>query len=194
MTIDHIIRILNPSVLGAIYGLSEIALLMSRHSRTRGKKSQDRHSLGLLWLVIFAAIFAAFWASSAFPAATLPQRRLLSLIGIIIFACGIGLRWWAIIVLGKFFTVDVAIDDQHQLVDSGPYRFVRHPSYTGVLVAFLGFGLCLSNWMSILCLMVPITAAFLWRIRIEERALLGGLGEDYRAYMQRTNRLVPFLL
>jgi protein-S-isoprenylcysteine O-methyltransferase len=121
------------------------------------------------------------------------NQRLLYFIGVSLFIGGIILRWYSIWKLGHFFTVDVAIAHQHQLIDSGPYRFVRHPAYTGALVAFLGFGLCLGNWLSILCLVGPITAAFLWRIRVEEGALIDALGDDYRAYMRRTARLLPFV-
>lgn len=78
------------------------------------------------------------------------------------------------------------------MIDTGPYRFIRHPSYTGALLAFVGFGCCLGNWMSILCVL-PILGAFLWRMRVEERALIDALGEDYRAYMRRTKRLIPFI-
>ena len=103
------------------------------------------------------------------------------------------LRWYSIIHLGRFFTVDVAIAADHQLVDTGPYRFVRHPSYTGALFAFIGFGFVMRNWASLLLITVPIFAAFLYRINVEERALLGALGERYRVYSQKTKRLIPFV-
>ncbi|PYL73808.1 MAG: hypothetical protein DMF22_00625 [Verrucomicrobia bacterium] len=79
------------------------------------------------------------------------------------------------------------------MIDSGPYRHIRHPTYTGALLAFVGLGFCFGNWLSILFLTVPIIAAFLWRIRIEERALTDALGEDYHAYAARTKRLIPFV-
>ncbi len=103
------------------------------------------------------------------------------------------LRWYSIGYLGRYFTVDVSISAEHRLIDSGPYRFIRHPTYTGALLAFLGLGFCFGNWLSILFLGLPIIAAFLWRIRIEERALLQALGEQYRRYMRRTKRLLPFI-
>jgi len=65
--------------------------------------------------------------------------------------------------------------------------------YTGALLAFLGLGFCFGNWLSILFLTVPIIGAFLWRIRIEETALLDALGREYRDYMRRTERLVPWV-
>jgi protein-S-isoprenylcysteine O-methyltransferase Ste14 len=70
---------------------------------------------------------------------------------------------------------------------------VRHPSYTGALLAFLGLGLCIGNWLSILLLIVPIFLVFLRRMHVEEAALVRGLGEPYREYMRHTKRLVPAL-
>jgi protein-S-isoprenylcysteine O-methyltransferase len=103
------------------------------------------------------------------------------------------LRWYSIFYLGRFFTVDVQVSADHQLIDSGPYRFIRHPSYTGILFEFLGFGLCLGNWLSVLIIIVPVGAAFLYRIRVEESALARGLGERYVTYCSRTKRLIPFV-
>jgi protein-S-isoprenylcysteine O-methyltransferase len=103
------------------------------------------------------------------------------------------LRWWAIITLGRFFTVDVTIEKDHELVERGPFRFVRHPSYTGVLVAFIGFALTLQNWGAILVVLVPIFIAFVRRMNVEEEALQGALGQRYAEYMKRTKRLVPLV-
>jgi protein-S-isoprenylcysteine O-methyltransferase Ste14 len=180
----------SPLALGAFYGVSEIVLALTRRSRG---DSRDRHSLALLWVVIAISIFLSISVAESHHEGTLPHRRLLYFAGLFLFAGGIILRWYSIVHLGRFFTVDVSIEKEHRVIDTGPYRFVRHPSYTGALIAFLGFGLCLGNWLSILLLMLPITAAFLWRIRIEEQALIDALGEDYRAYMRRTARLVPFV-
>jgi protein-S-isoprenylcysteine O-methyltransferase Ste14 len=103
------------------------------------------------------------------------------------------MRWVSIIHLGRFFTVNVAIAADHQLVETGPYRFIRHPSYSGALLAFVGWGMVLRNWASLLIALLPIAVAFLYRINVEERALLEALGDCYRAYMARTKRLIPFL-
>ena len=112
-------------------------------------------------------------------------------IGAVLFAAGLAIRWYAIIYLGRFFTVNVAIASDHKLIDGGPYRFVRHPSYSGALLAFLGLGLCIGNWASIAIVAIPILSVFLWRIHVEEAALLLGLGDQYRRYMDRTKRLIP---
>jgi protein-S-isoprenylcysteine O-methyltransferase len=87
----------------------------------------------------------------------------------------------------------VAIASDHQLVEAGPYRWLRHPSYAGALLAFLGLGLCLHNWAALAAVVVPVSVVFWRRMRIEEAALLGTFGERYRDYMRRTRRLIPFI-
>src|ERR1700676_3596040 len=168
----------SPLLLGGIYGLSGVCLALTRRS---GKQAapRDRHSLMLLWLVIFISVWLSIHCVSLFPQLAIPHRRASYLFGLTLFLCGIILRWSSIWYLGRYFTVDVAFAKEHRVIDTGPYRFIRHPSYNGALVAFLGFGFCLGNWMSILSLMVLILAAFMWRIHVEERALSDALGEDY---------------
>jgi protein-S-isoprenylcysteine O-methyltransferase len=185
-------RLLDPLWLGAIYGLSELYLAFTRRSRTR-VLSRDQRSLFILWVVIIVSIWLAIQMVWIARGATLPYLRGFYVFGFCAFLGGLILRWYSIGYLGRYFTVNVAIDPEHELVDSGPYRYIRHPSYTGALLAFLGLGLCLGNWLSILFLTVPIIGAFLWRIRIEETALLEALGQDYRDYMRRTERLVPWV-
>jgi protein-S-isoprenylcysteine O-methyltransferase Ste14 len=113
------------------------------------------------------------------------------LIGTVILIAGIGLRVWAMLVLGRFFTVTVTIQRDHRVVDSGPYRILRHPSYTGLLVLLVGFGIALGNWLSLLALFALPLAGILLRIRVEEAALALALGERYTNYAARTDRLIP---
>jgi len=115
-------------------------------------------------------------------------------VALVLFAGGLAVRWWAVITLGKFFTVDVATHDDHALVSTGPFRFVRHPSYTGLLLAFLGFGVSLGNAASLVVLMTPIVVAFVYRMRVEEEALRRTLGASYDAYCARTKRLIPRMI
>lgn len=138
-----------------------------------------------------ACVWLSIRAHSIWPRAVLPPWSVPA--GVAVFAAGIVLRWYSIIHLGRFFTVNVAIAADHQLVDTGPYRFVRHPSYTGALLAFVGFGMVMRNWASVLVISMPVALAFLYRIHVEERALIQALGERYRAYIKRTKRLIPFV-
>jgi protein-S-isoprenylcysteine O-methyltransferase Ste14 len=104
---------------------------------------------------------------------------------------GIVLRQWSVFVLGAFFTVQVQVREGQTVVDTGPYRFVRHPSYTAIVLSFVGIGVALENWLSVLALMIVPTIGLVVRIRVEERALLAALGEPYREFSRTRARLVP---
>jgi protein-S-isoprenylcysteine O-methyltransferase len=178
-------------VLGTIYVVSELALMLKKRARSGESRVDDKGSLNLLWIVITASVILAFNIASLLPAAAMSTGPALRYLGIALFAAGLALRWYAIVHLGRFFTVNVSIAADHRLIDTGPYRIVRHPSYTGALMAFLGLGLCMANWASLLCLLVPICLVFLRRIHVEEAVLLEALGDQYRDYVRRTKRLIP---
>jgi protein-S-isoprenylcysteine O-methyltransferase Ste14 len=183
---------ISPSWCFTLFGISELALAIFKRSRGTAK-DQDRGSLLLLWGVIGLSIFLAIFLTYAAPRFACTPNALQYYCGLVLFLLGIVLRWWAIVHLGRFFTVNVAIATDHRVVSDGPYRLVRHPSYAGIFLLFIGMGLLLFNWLSALVLVVPTFLLFLYRMRVEERALLQALGEPYRAYMARTKRLVPFL-
>lgn len=147
----------------------------------------------MIWLVIAVSITAGVLVAQSFQAAALRHGPMLATASVILFVAGIILRWWAIITLGRFFSVDVTIEKDHELVEQGPFRTVRHPSYTGVLLAFLGLALSLRNWAALVIMLVPIGAAFIHRMNVEEDALSRALGSRYAEYMKRTKRLVPFI-
>jgi protein-S-isoprenylcysteine O-methyltransferase Ste14 len=113
--------------------------------------------------------------------------------GITLIWAGLGFRVWAILTLGRFFKVMVVIQDDHRVVERGPYRWLRHPSYLGSIVAMTGVGLAEGDWASVAIMSLGTLAAFLIRIPVEERVLLTELGEEYAAYSRRTARLVPGL-
>ena len=179
--------------LGLVYLFSEVLLTATLRSRSRTGTKQDRSTLGVLWIVIMVSVTAGVFVTMNWPAAALPHGKMFSDAGVFLFVAGLVLRWWAIITLGRFFTVDVTIEKDHELVERGPFRVVRHPSYTGVLLAFVGFALTLHNWAALLVMLVPIFAAFIRRMNVEEDALSRALGSRYADYMRRTKRLVPFV-
>jgi protein-S-isoprenylcysteine O-methyltransferase len=110
-----------------------------------------------------------------------------------VFAAGLVLRWWAIFSLGRLFTVDVAIADDHELIVRGPYHLMRHPSYSGMMLAFAALAVTFQNWLSLACVLVPISAALAYRIYVEEIALEATFGDAYREYAATTKRLIPGL-
>jgi protein-S-isoprenylcysteine O-methyltransferase Ste14 len=177
----------------ALFGLfaaGEYAIRF-RSGFNKGGRRAERWSL----LVVIAAAVGGtlgalelvHWQAASVGAAQWP----LFVAGLVLMAAGIFLRQWAIFVLGRFFTVDVRIHPDQTVVDRGPYRWVRHPAYTGLVLFFVGVGLALSNWASLIVLALVPTAGLLVRIHSEERALLAGLGEDYRRYAATHRRLFP---
>lgn len=181
-----------PTYFFILFGVSEIGLALFKRSG-KSAEGKDAGSFTMLWAVIGISVFLAIYGSRAWPQFGYDHTLATYGLGVLLFTAGIVLRWWAIIHLGRFFTVNVAIAKDHRVVSDGPYRFVRHPSYTGALLAFLGLGLLVHNWMAALLLFVPITVMFLWRIKIEEEALSAALGAAYTDYMAKTKRLVPFV-
>jgi protein-S-isoprenylcysteine O-methyltransferase len=179
------------SLLGTLYFVSEIALQIFKRAKSGAGRTEDGGSLGVLWLVIMASMFLAFRFEFTAPETRWPWMPWINVLGIVLTLVGLAIRWYSITYLGRFFTVNVAIATDHELIDTGPYRAVRHPSYTGALLAFLGLAICMQNWASLLILMTGTTASFLYRMHVEERALTGAFGDRYRQYQQRTARLIP---
>ena len=103
------------------------------------------------------------------------------------------IRWWAIFTLGRYFTIQVAVRSTQSVVQSGPYRFVRHPSYTAILIMLLGVGLVLANWASLVTLLASGLIGLLYRVRVEERALVEALGQPYVDYMRHTKHFIPII-
>ena len=175
---------------GLIYLVAELALTMTKRAGSRAV-SKDRRSLRMLWIVILASVAVALVFQKVWPSAIMPHRAEFFVLGFALFVCGLGLRGWSVFHLGRYFTVDVSIAAGHRLIDSGPYRRIRHPAYTGSLLALAGLGFCYGNFASLLAVTIPVFLAFRRRIEIEEAALRAEFGDTYRAYMQRTRRLVP---
>ncbi|MBO0787983.1 MAG: isoprenylcysteine carboxylmethyltransferase family protein [Actinobacteria bacterium] len=113
--------------------------------------------------------------------------------GLVLIVAGIGLRAWSIITLGRFFQYQIRVQPGHRVVTAGPYRYVRHPSYTGVALALLGIALACGD---VLCL-IPVAVfggtGLAVRIRAEERQLADALGAEYRQFAAERKRLIPGL-
>lgn len=177
-----------------LFPLSEVGLLLFRRSRGLGAASRDKGSMALLWLVMLAGLAGAI-ALAPLQLAPLPfPGPVRDGLAVAALAGGMLLRWSAIRTLGRFFTVDVAIHPEHTVVRTGPYAWVRHPSYTGLLLLWLGVAISFRSTVCMAVLLVPVFLGLWWRILTEEAALRQGLGEAYEAYCLSTKRLVPGLL
>lgn len=180
-------------IVGLVWLGSEIALARVTISKSDKAKGLDRSSLRWLWITIGVSIAAGVYLGTR-GVGFIPTGSLsISVFGLILIFVGLAIRWTAILTLKKHFTVNVNIGDSHQLIKTGLYRIVRHPSYTGSLVSFFGLGLTFSNWLSALVIFVPIFFAFSYRIRVEEQALTEYFGEQYKEYCLKTKRLLPLI-
>jgi protein-S-isoprenylcysteine O-methyltransferase len=160
--------------------------------RRRGKP-QDGGSIALLLCCVGVAFVAAV-RLARLPVGALPGPAEAQLAcGLAVMWAGLALRAWSIHHLGGLFSAVVVIERDHRLVTTGPYRYLRHPSYTGALVAALGFGIALGHWTSVLVLLAGWATGIAYRIRVEEAALRGAFGRDYDEYSARTRRLIPKL-
>jgi len=111
--------------------------------------------------------------------------------GLLLLVSGITIRWSAVWTLGKYFTGTVLIKDDHQLVRTGLYKYLRHPAYSGALLAHLGLGLSFCSWFSLLFSSLPYFVAAFYRMQVEERALAEEFGSEYLEYAKTTKRLIP---
>ena len=157
--------------------------------------TRDRGSFRLIMILLWVAIGLVFALPFFLPQATiLWHRSAIFFVGIALMLVGMAFRFYTMSLLGRFFTYQVAVHPGQTVVEAGPYRYIRHPSYSGALITLVGLGLALGNWAGLLALLACMVPAYAYRISVEEAALLNALGEPYKQYVRRTRRLIPFLL
>jgi protein-S-isoprenylcysteine O-methyltransferase Ste14 len=172
--------------------LSEISLSLFRRSEKSDNKNADKGSLALIWVIIIIANTLAYNVSEwiYLPVSTDPAIRY---VGLALIILGVMLRLTVVTSLGKFFTVNVTILEDHKLKQDGLYKYVRHPSYSASLLSLFGYGVSLNNWISLVIVTTAALTAFLIRIRIEEKTLTEHFGSEYVEYKKKTKRLIPFV-
>lgn len=157
--------------------------------------AQRADLLAELWfrILFFAGILLLAGGRALAPDAVIGSSAWLFGTGVAIGWFGLLLRWWSSLTLGKFFTVVLKTSSDQVVVTRGPYRALRHPSYTGLLLAFVGCGLALANWVGALGSVALLLVALTYRIRIEERALVSALGDEYVGFAASRARLIPYI-
>jgi protein-S-isoprenylcysteine O-methyltransferase Ste14 len=177
----------------SLWWLLEIIGALTKRSGDRSK-ARDRGSSMLLMLLTWLALYLGFRLSATLPQASIAwSRTAVFFAGIALILAGLVFRFYAMWVLGRFFTYDVAVQAGQTVIEAGPYGYIRHPSYTGALISLVGLGLALGNWAALLTILACMGIAYAYRITVEEAALVAVLGEPYKQYMRRTCRLLPFL-
>jgi protein-S-isoprenylcysteine O-methyltransferase Ste14 len=177
--------------------ITEIYIAIATRTRSGGGKVSDRGTMLILWVVIFGSITAGIWISEAMGfnlpfgwGSELVLYRI-KLAAVILLIGALLLRWSAVISLGKAFSANVAIRETQRVRTHGLYRWMRHPSYTGLLFCFLAVALHTRNWISFLIVMILPSMALMYRIHVEEIALREHFGQEYIDYSLRTKRLIP---
>lgn len=157
----------------------------------QAKQSTDRYSFFLIFILSLIGIVAPIIEWAYFKPDLNDAQWLL--LGLLILVLGILIRVWAIRTLGRFFTVTVQLVDNHALVKNGPYAFVRHPSYLGAFLAFIGSAIILEAWIGLVIAIVAMLIAYYTRIKYEEKALVQTFGEQYEVYQSETKKMLPFI-
>jgi protein-S-isoprenylcysteine O-methyltransferase Ste14 len=171
----------------AIWLSFELALFVRERRRGRTRNSDRGTAIGLVLGVSAGIVLSALFGRHSRRG----QAHLRLAVAAALVAVGAALRMWSARTLGAHFRLIVAVSDQHELIVRGPYRLVRHPSYTGLLLALVGVGVANGSALSVLvCILAPLPAV-VWRIRVEEAALTSAFGASYRDYSRRTHKLIP---
>lgn len=171
---------------------SEILLNRLFRSSQSDKTRADKQSLRIIWITIMIVLPLAHFLSTQihWP---LGRASGIHYTGLALIVGGMMFRFAAIYTLGRYFTVDVAIRKDHKIVRKGLYRYLRHPSYLGLLISFFGNALAFNSWVTVLIGFMPVLAVFLYRMKVEEELLMANFGQDYEVYKKETWRLIPFI-
>ena len=161
------------------------------------KPTRWRESIGSLAshvVPLFAAVVLLTkprWLPPMLSVRFVPAGNLLPVLGAIMVAAGLGFALWARAHLGRNWSGIVTVKEDHALVRTGPYRVVRHPIYTGLVLALIGTAAAIGEWRGILAVICALVG-FLWKIRVEERRMSENFPE-YSQYRQQTAALIPLL-
>jgi protein-S-isoprenylcysteine O-methyltransferase Ste14 len=176
-------------IISSLWLLSEILINLLTRSRKSEADSHDQNSMGVIWIIVLISIATGVFIAFSFP--HFGEIKYFS--GISLMIAGISVRLFTVFSLKSLFNANVAIHHDHRLKTDGIFKIVRHPSYSGSLLTFLGFGLILGNWLSLLIVFLPVLSAFLYRINIEEKALLNEFKDEYIDYQKKTKKLIPYV-
>ena len=172
------------------FSIGELTQVRRAH---RGSRNADLGSEVVFRLGFLTGILTLPLATAVAPGARVPWPEAVLVVGVVVAWLGLILRWWSFRTLGRYFTLVLRTSPDQDVVDRGPYRVLRHPSYTGLLMVVLGCALMVGNWVGLLVCCAWVGAAMAYRIRVEERALTEALGAAYLDFAATRARLVPFV-
>jgi protein-S-isoprenylcysteine O-methyltransferase Ste14 len=174
----------------AVWAASEVWRALKRRPEATTREYGSRM---VITLCFAGGYLLAVLARARVTAAAFPSDAVTFGIGMAMVWAGVALRWWCFRTLGRYFTIDVMTSTDQPVIDSGPYSIVRHPSYAGLLLVFVGGGILLANWLSLVVMIALPFFGLMNRMRVEEAALSATLGDAYRLYAAHRKRLIPFV-
>ncbi len=175
------------------WAVFELAMTIRQRRMVPDSQARDRTALAMLGCSVASVVAAALLGSAGllpYPGGTAWP----AVLGLVLVAAGIGLRIWSIAVLGKLFQYRIEVQAGHRVIDDGPYRYVRHPSYTAMLLVLVGIALASGDVLSLVAVAIIGGAGLVVRIHAEERQLVEALGPDYERFAAQRKRLIPGLL
>lgn len=156
----------------------------------KDNKSSDK---GSVFLVVLCSALSLLIPIVHWGYFKIEQNITMVVIGLVLNVFGLYFRYYSISILGKFFKATVVLQDEHQLITTGPYKYLRHPSYTGALLAFSSISLILCSWIGFVSSFTLMIVAYVYRTANEEKALKAHFGEKYDSYAKTTKKIIPFL-
>ncbi len=155
--------------------------------------SQLAVSAAFIGALVVMVVAAVAWLAGIARVSSGTAGTLVGAAGLALMVVGIAIRVAAMRALGDFYSRTLRVTGDHRVVSSGPYRYVRHPGYLGMILVLGGADVATSNWIGLIAGPVFVVTMYLYRIRAEEEMLRAELGGEYVAYAARTRRLIPFL-
>ena len=175
-----------------LYGFFEVFMNLRQSRKSTVTTSSDKGSLWLLYILITLG-YALSFSIGVTKIGRIYYWDTFFAIGVVLVVMGLIIRINSILTLKQYFTYSVAKVENHKLIETGLYKSIRHPGYLGQLIIFLGISMSISNWLSILLMMIPITIGYSYRIKVEERFMIEQMGENYLNYQKRTKRIIPMI-
>lgn len=178
-----------------IFFVIERRMRIGQEAKSLERGPSDRGSTSLIGLALIVSVLALLGAPilGYLHIGTLPFSVIVGWLGISLGLLGLAVRVWAFKTLGQFYTRTLRHTENQHVVQEGPYRFIRHPGYVGVLLIFLGAALATTNWITFGIIALAMFTAYHYRIQTEEDMLMTALGKEYGDYRAQTRRLIPFI-
>jgi protein-S-isoprenylcysteine O-methyltransferase Ste14 len=179
-------------VFAYLYGFFEI-IMGVRQRRKRVRSITNKGDKGSFWLLLIL-VAVGYTLSFCFAATRIGRIyhwNTFFALGAILIIFGLIIRITSIMTLKQQFTYTVTKIKNHELIESGLYKSIRHPAYLGQMIIFIGTSISLSNWLSVLSMIIPVVFGFIYRINVEEKFMIEQMGEKYIDYQKHTKRLIP---